>query len=201
MAPHGKELTTEQKEIIVNLSNEGFSSYKIQNMTGINSRTIQKFCLKRMRERGSIENLPRSGGRLKTTPRDDKFFYGVGTLTLVEGNMNTEKYISVLDDNLWPVIARHFSNRLCISQEDNAPCHDSVRANLWKEENNINTLPWPAQSPDLNIIENVWKMLNIQVQQRVSEIRNAQDLKRIVSDIWSSLPLHYVRSLYASLSR
>jgi hypothetical protein len=26
-------------------------------------------------------------------------------------------------------------------------------------------------------------------------------LKRIVSDIWSSLPLHYVRSLYASLSR
>ena len=40
MAPHSKELTTEQKEIIVNLSNEGFSSYKIQNMTGINSRTI-----------------------------------------------------------------------------------------------------------------------------------------------------------------
>ena len=37
-------------------------------------------------------------------------YYGVGTLTPVEGNMNTEKYISVLDDNLWPVIARHFSN-------------------------------------------------------------------------------------------
>ena len=62
MAPHGKELTTKQKEIIVNLSNEGFSSYKIQNMTGINSRTIQKF-FKPMRERGNIENLPRSGGR------------------------------------------------------------------------------------------------------------------------------------------
>jgi hypothetical protein len=35
----------------------------------------------------------------------------VGTLTPVEGNMNSEKYISVLDDNLWPVIARHFSHR------------------------------------------------------------------------------------------
>jgi hypothetical protein len=45
----------------------------------------------------------------------------MGTLTPVEGNMNTEKYISVLDDNLWPVIARHFSNRLLIFQEDNAP--------------------------------------------------------------------------------
>jgi hypothetical protein len=31
----------------------------------------------------------------------------VGTLTPVEGNMNTEKHISVLDDNLWPIIARH----------------------------------------------------------------------------------------------
>jgi len=39
-------------------------------------------------------------------------YYDVGTLTPVEGNMNTEKYISVFDDNLWPVIARHFSNRL-----------------------------------------------------------------------------------------
>ena len=126
-------------------------------------------------------------------------YYGVGTLTPVEGNMNTEKYISVFDDNLWPVIARHFSNRLWIFQEDNAPCHVSVSANQWKEGNDIHNFPWPAQSPYLNIIENVWKVLNIQVQRRVNEIQNAQDLKRIVSDIWSSLPLHYVRSLYARI--
>jgi transposase len=74
MAPHGKELTTEQKEIIVNLSNKGFSSNKIQNMTGINSKTIHKF-LKRMRERGYIENLPRRGGRRKTTPRDNRILF------------------------------------------------------------------------------------------------------------------------------
>jgi transposase len=74
MAPHSKELTTEQKEIILILSDEGFSSYKIQNMTGINSRTIQKF-LKMMRERGKIENLSRSGGRCKTTPLDDRILF------------------------------------------------------------------------------------------------------------------------------
>ena len=51
MAPHGKELIREQKEIIVQLSNSGFSSYKIEGMTGINSRTVKKF-LKRVREKG-----------------------------------------------------------------------------------------------------------------------------------------------------
>ena len=128
-------------------------------------------------------------------------YYGVGTLTPIEGNMNTEKNISILGDNLWPIIARHFSNRFWIFQEDNTPCHVSVRASQWKDENDINYIPWSAQSPDLNIIENVWKVLKIQVQRRVNEIQNAQDLKRIVFDIWNSLPLHYARSLYASLPR
>jgi transposase len=71
MGRHGKELTTEQKEILLSLSHQGFSSYKIQEFTGINCRTIQKF-LKRTRQRGSIKNNPRSGDRKKTTPRDEK---------------------------------------------------------------------------------------------------------------------------------
>ena len=35
-------------------------------------------------------------------------WYGVSTLCQVNGNINAEKYISVLDSQLWPVIARHF---------------------------------------------------------------------------------------------
>lgn len=70
MAPHSSELTLEQKEISIQLSNEGYSSHKIQELIGINSRTIKKF-LKRVRVRGSIENLPRSGR--KTTVRDDTY--------------------------------------------------------------------------------------------------------------------------------
>jgi transposase len=74
MAPHGKELTTEQKGIILNLSNEGCSSYEMQSMTGINSRKIKKY-LKRMRETGNIENLPRRGGIRKTIPRDNRILF------------------------------------------------------------------------------------------------------------------------------
>jgi hypothetical protein len=33
-------------------------------------------------------------------------YNGVGTLTKVEGNINADKYISILEDNIWPVISR-----------------------------------------------------------------------------------------------
>jgi hypothetical protein len=39
-------------------------------------------------------------------------FDGVGTLTEIEGNMNTTKYLETLGDNVWPVIAKIFPNGL-----------------------------------------------------------------------------------------
>jgi IS30 family transposase len=40
MAPHGKQMTPEEKQIIVALSQQGYSSYKIAAMTGKNRRTM-----------------------------------------------------------------------------------------------------------------------------------------------------------------
>jgi isocitrate dehydrogenase kinase/phosphatase len=39
------------------------------------------------------------------------------------------------------------------------------------------------------------------VQRRIDDIRNAEDLKTVVAEIWTSLQLHYIRSLYDSLPR
>ena len=33
---------------------------------------------------------------------------GVGTMAPVEGNINFLKYQDILEENLWPVLARHF---------------------------------------------------------------------------------------------
>ena len=48
---------------------------------------------------------------------------GIGTLTDVKGNINSQIYIDVLENNLWPVIARYFADKENVFQDDNAPVH------------------------------------------------------------------------------
>src|SRR5208337_4879709 len=51
-----------------------------------------------------------------------------------------------------------------ILMEDGAPVHRSNAPKLWQQEHNLNKLNWPANSPDLNPIENVWAVLKDAVQ-------------------------------------
>ena len=44
--------------------------------------------------------------------------YLIMVLELVNGNMNSDKYIEVLDECIWPVVAQHFATRRWTFQED-----------------------------------------------------------------------------------
>lgn len=47
-------------------------------------------------------------------------YEGMGTLTIVNGNINASKFIDIIENNVWPIIARHFTNNEYIYQDDNA---------------------------------------------------------------------------------
>lgn len=57
------------------------------------------------------------------------------------------------------------------------------------------------QSPDINVIENVWRVLKIHIKRRVNYIKTKAGLERVVTEVWTSLPLHYIQSLYQSLPK
>ena len=105
-------------------------------------------------------NLTATATTLKTHFHQDRGY------RLCFGNINSAEYISVLDTNLWPVIAKNFENKPWILQEDNCPVHRSAATTAWKEQQAI----WQSQSPDINIIKNVWQLIKLRLEHRLEDI-------------------------------
>ena len=72
-----------------------------------------------------------------------------------------------------------------IVMEDNAPVHKKVcipaRADL-----GMISLEWPPNSPDLNPIENIWSHMKEIIARDYSLVSSAEEMKRIVKNMWDN---------------
>ncbi len=55
---------------------------------------------------------------------------------------------------------------------------------------------WPANSPDLNLIENLWAYMDRKVHAR--RARTLEGLKKIIKDEWAKISLEVIKNLYHS---
>lgn len=110
-------------------------------------------------------------------------FSGYGNLVLIHGRLDAAGYVQLLEANLLPNL-----NRLLpeggIFMQDNAPIHSARITTNWLHDNNINVLPWPAYSPDMNPIENAWAIMKHDLKSRV--IHNRHELLTMVQQIWNN---------------
>ena len=60
-------------------------------------------------------------------------------------------------------------------------------ARAWFNNNNINVLEWPAQSPDLNPIEHIWREVKNQLRKIPKKFTSKENLWDILQDIWNNI--------------
>ncbi|CAB4445033.1 unnamed protein product [Rhizophagus irregularis] len=81
---------------------------------------------------------------------------GVGYLIRIEGGLDAELYCKILEENLMDTL--HYYDldiNNIIFQQNNDLKHTAARIKQWFEDNEIEVLSWPPQSPDLNPIEHL----------------------------------------------
>ena len=70
---------------------------------------------------------------------------GVGVLSEVEGWMDAEQYMAILEEGLLQSMEDSgIPTDEVIFQQDNDPKHTFRRAKIWFEEQDIKLLDWPA---------------------------------------------------------
>ena len=87
---------------------------------------------------------------------------GPGPIVRLQGQINSTKYINMLTEHFLPYFGQNLNDNL-IFMQDNAPIHTAGNVKRFLDENDIPCLDWPAQSPDLNPIENVWHFIKQQL--------------------------------------
>lgn len=83
--------------------------------------------------------------------------------------------------------------------QDNASCHSANITNDFLTTAGWKVLPWPAHSPDLNIIEQVWAWM----KRRVYELqpKTVEDLNDCLLSVWDSLTFEHIRAMVDSIPK
>lgn len=122
---------------------------------------------------------------------------------LIPSKMNALWAISINDE----CVVRHFHIfttflDLCngyMYQHDNAPIHTARVVKSCIQSQNVGLLSWTPYSPDLNLIENVWGWLTLEIYGSGKQFSSVPELVKAIEFGWDSISLNYLASLYQSL--
>ena len=102
----------------------------------------------------------------------------------INGNLNSKGYTDILQAQLLPNLNKLLP-QAGFFQQDNAPIHMSKHTKAFLQENYLQIMDWPALSPDMNPIENVWAEISKKLDRE--KINNSDQLFAKISEIWENL--------------
>ncbi len=124
---------------------------------------------------------------------------GVGPLCFLKSTVNAAIYQEILEHFMLPSADKLYGDADFIFQQDLAPAHTAKGTKSWFNDHGVGVLDWPANSPDLNPIENIWGI--VKRKMRDTRPNNADELKPTVKETWASIPPQQCHKLITSMPR
>eukprot|EP01034_Spumella_vulgaris_P024789 gene24789-31167_t len=110
-------------------------------------------------------------------------YTGQSSIFFLEGRMDSQGYIRLLRDYFAPQMLRCAVNPV-IFMQDNASIHTSNATKAWLDAHFPWHRNWPAKSPDLNPIENMWGYLARNVYRDNKQYATVNELKEAIMRCW-----------------
>ena len=139
----------------------------------------------------------------------------LGPIAFFDGMVNSNVYISVLQDELLPFFDALHADDISgiVFQQDNARPHTSK---ITKEflansavQHDFSTMEWPVNSPDMNPIEELWAYFKIELHRRYPDTQTLQGspaairriLRERLMEVWWNISEGVLRNLIDSMLR
>ena len=106
---------------------------------------------------------------------------------VIQGNLNGVRYRDkILQQQVEPFMQNH--PEVEMFQHANTRPHTARVCTVFLADAGIDVMDWPAKSPDINPVENVWALLSDKAKKRDNPPRNLEELTVALQKEWQAIP-------------
>jgi hypothetical protein len=116
--------------------------------------------------------------------------HGLGHAELYVDSLDAHRYQTILGLNLVSSAHQFWPQGQWWFQQDNWTVHTAGTSRAWFHNHGIDLIDWPAWSPDLNPIEELWNNLKSRVYGR--HPKSMDELERCIAEEWAATDLNFI---------